>query len=342
VHDLTCVLHLHSLYSDGTGTVPEIARAAAGGGIDVVLLTDHDTLEARRRGEEGWHGNVLVLVGEEISPRGRDHYLAFGLDRHVRHRGRSADEICRAVRERGGFGFAAHPFSSGSRHFRRFRGMPFGALDSEALHGVEVWSIVTDTVERLPSVAAALRFAAAPRTVVDHPPQENLAEWDRLCRARRTVAVGGIDAHQFGRRLGPLVVRPMGYKRSFALLHTHVLCREPMTGEVERDRDGVFEALREGRCYLAVDWIAPARGFDFFAERDGETLPMGAEARAGGWTVRARLPLEADLRLVRDGDPILEARAAELEQDAPSPGVYRLEAQREGRTWIVSNPVYLR
>ena len=53
MHDLACVVHLHSLYSDGTGTVPEIARAARASGVDVVLLTDHDTLEARRRGEEG-------------------------------------------------------------------------------------------------------------------------------------------------------------------------------------------------------------------------------------------------------------------------------------------------
>src|SRR5215210_1104399 len=80
MHDLACVVHLHSLYSDGTGTVPEIARAAGVAGADVVLLTDHDTLEARRRDEEGWHDGVLVLVGEEVSPPGRNHYLAFGIE----------------------------------------------------------------------------------------------------------------------------------------------------------------------------------------------------------------------------------------------------------------------
>ena len=74
MHDLSCVIHLHSLFSDGTGTVEEIARAAEG--IDVVLLTDHDTMEAR----PGWYGDVLVLVGEEVSPGRGNHYLAFGLD----------------------------------------------------------------------------------------------------------------------------------------------------------------------------------------------------------------------------------------------------------------------
>ena len=76
--DLAGVIHLHSLYSDGTGTVQEIARAGEANGLDFVLLTDHDTLEARDRGEEGWHGKVLLLVGEEVSPKGQDHFLAFG------------------------------------------------------------------------------------------------------------------------------------------------------------------------------------------------------------------------------------------------------------------------
>jgi len=342
MHDLTCVLHLHSRYSDGTGTVSEIARAAAATGVDVVLLTDHDTLEARHRGEEGWHGNVLVLVGEEVSPRRRNHLLVFGLDRHVRRRGRSAEQICRVVKDSGGLGFAAHPFSRGSRRFRRAHATPFEALDSEALHGVELWSILTDTAERLESVPAALRFLAAPRRVVEDPPQRNLAEWDRLCRARRVVAVGGVDAHQFGRRIGPFVVRLMGYRRSFALLHTHVLCEEPMTGELAHDRRQVYGALREGRCYLAVDWVAPARGFEFLAERSGEVVAMGGEARAGDWTLRARLPLEAELRLVRDGELAQAGCGSELDQHVNEPGVYRVEAHRDGRSWILSNPIYLR
>ena len=118
MHDLACVVHLHSLYSDGTGTVPEIARAARRAKADVVLLTDHDTLEAKRRGEEGWHDDVLVLVGQEVSPRGRNHYLAFGLDHEIDHEGLDAAGICRAVRDAGGFGFAAHPFSHGSSRFK--------------------------------------------------------------------------------------------------------------------------------------------------------------------------------------------------------------------------------
>jgi hypothetical protein len=345
MHDLACVVHLHSTYSDGTGTVPEIARAARRAGADVVLLTDHDTLEAKDRGEEGWYGEVLLLVGTEVSPRRRNHYLAFGIDLVVDHEGLDAAGICRAVAGAGGFGFAAHPFSRGSERFRdRAPGMPFDSLECEALHGVELWSFVNDTGEAAGSIADMVRFVATPGRVLDHPPEHNLRTWDALCRTRRVVAIGGLDAHQFGKRIGPFVpIRVMAYRRSFRFIRTHVLCEEAPRHELEHDREQVYAALREGRCYIAVDSVAPAKGFAF----EADDLPMGAEGRAGSRrTLRARVPLPARLRLLRDGVEIAGAEGEALAHEVEEPGVYRVEAYRTAkgreRTWILSNPIYLR
>ena len=90
------MIHCHSTYSDGTGTVPEIAAAARAAGLDYLLLTDHDTLAAAELGEEGWHGSVLLLVGFEVSPRAQNHYLAFGLERPIDHRDLSPRRSSRA------------------------------------------------------------------------------------------------------------------------------------------------------------------------------------------------------------------------------------------------------
>ena len=331
-YDLACVVHLHSTYSDGTGTVPEIARAAAASGVDVVLLTDHDTLAAKRRGEEGMHEGVLVLVGEEVSPRGGNHYLAFGLDEPIRWRGKSTAEICDEVRAAGGFGFAAHPFSRGSERFkRRAKGMPFDPL--ECADGIELWSWVTDTAERLPSLRAAARFVTVPHRVVDHPPPENLAAWDRMCAERRVPAIGGLDAHQFGKRIaGRVPLRLMSYKRSFRHLRTHVVCDEV-------SEQAVYGALREGRSYLAMDSLAPARGFEFFAEGPSGRVEMGAEAAAGPYELHVSTPHPATVRLLRNGREFAGRSVSE-------PGVYRVEARLDAhgaeRTWILSNPIYLR
>jgi hypothetical protein len=342
VHDLACVAHIHSTHSDGTGTVREIARAAARARADVVLLTDHDTLAARKLGEEGWYGDVLLLAGEEVSPLGRDHYLAFGIDEHIRHRGLDACAIARAVRDAGGFGFAAHPFSEGSVRFRR-PGMPFGGLDCDALHGIELWSFANDTGERIGGFPSLFRFLAMPGSVLDHPPERNMRGWDELCRKRRVVALGGLDAHQFGKRIGPIVpVRVMAYRRSFRYIRTHVLCEGTPARELERDRELVFDALRAGRCYIAVDSLAPAYGFRF----EASDLPMGAEAPAGRRALHVRTPLAARLRLLRDGHEIASGDGTTLDAEVEEPGVYRAEALRQARgrerTWIISNPIYLR
>jgi hypothetical protein len=101
----------------------------------------------------------------------------------------------------------------------------------------------------------------------------------------------------------------------------------------------IYDALREGCCYIAVDALAPARGFSFWAS-DGTV--MGAEAAFAEQTLHVQLPRPASLRVIRDGAVV----GAEGTWKADRPGVYRVEARlpyrgRE-RTWILSNPIYLR
>jgi hypothetical protein len=73
---------------------------------------------------------------------------------------------------------------------------------------------------------------------------------------------------------------------------------------------------------------------------------MGGEAPAGPRTLRAQVPRDASLRLLRDGAEIAAVEGRVLEQRVEEPGVYRVEAlrRRHGRerTWIMSNPIYLR
>jgi len=333
LHDLACVVHLHSTFSDGTGTVPEIVRAARRTAADVVLLTDHNTLAARDSRYEGWHDGVLLLVGEEVTPRRENHYLAFGVDRAVDWGDGSPAAICAAVTAAGGFGFAAHPWSQGSPLFERATPMPWRDIDCDGLTGVELWSFINDVGPEVRSARDALRLIARPDRFLTDPPAENLRDWDRLNAAgRRVVGIGGLDSHQVGKRLfNRWVIRPIGYHRTFRLLRTHVLCEEAPTGEVGHDREQVYAALRDGRCYIAADAHAPARGFAFW--RDGATI-------------HARAPRRAELRVIRNGAVVHAVDGEELGYEPGEPGAYRVEAHLvvEGRrrTWILSNPIVVR
>ncbi len=68
-------LHVHSNASDGTDTPAEVMRRAARAGLDVVALTDHDTVaghaEARRavKGDREVGGALTLVPGMELSCR---------------------------------------------------------------------------------------------------------------------------------------------------------------------------------------------------------------------------------------------------------------------------------
>lgn len=351
LYERACALHLHSTYSDGTATVPELIDSALAAEIDVLLLTDHDTLGAKRDGWEGYHGEGRLLFGVGAEVTARDgHYLAFGIDDPIAHEGIPVAEIPELVASAGGIGFAAHPFSEGALMTpkRSKRGSAHGwrAIDHPGLAGIELWSLTTDAAEAWANPWQAIRYLRSPEDFLDGPPQRHLDGWDKLCETRRVAAIGGLDAHQNGFRLRGRVVSPMGNARYFRQLSTYALCRRAPTGDPSADLGDVYEALAEGRCYLAVDDFASGRGFRFWGEAGDGLAEMGEERHAGRWTFRAELPEKAHVILRRNGEAIAEVRADRLAESVNQPGVYRLEASlvRRGRErpWIYSNPIYLR
>jgi hypothetical protein len=348
--DVSCVVHVHSTYSDGTATVPELLDAARAARADAVLLTDHDTLGARRDGWEGMHEGVLLLVGTEVSPK-QGHYLAFGVAAEIRHVGRTAGEIAAAVRAAGGVGFAAHPFSEGGRllvpALARRIVLPHGwpALgDPDGYDGLELWSLTTDAAEAWRTPADAWRWLRDPEAAVAQgPPSRHLRRWDELSARRRVPAIGGLDGHAPGIRVRGRVRSPVSHARTFSLLRTHLICERPLSGALEADRAAVLDALRAGAAWVSCPSVAPAEGARLWAERgDGTTIAMGGEGPAGPGVLRLRLPQAAHATVVRDGIPVHEADGARVDLDIERPGAYRVEARIRGRMWLISNPVHLR
>ena len=350
LHDVSCVLHVHSTYSDGTASVGELLDAARESAVDALLLTDHDTLAARSAGWEGHHDGVLLLVGLEVSPK-RGHYLAFGVEHEIPHEGRSALEIAAAVRAAGGVGIAAHPFSRGGHMFvpslarRIVLPHDWPALEEEGgMDGIELWSLLTDAAEAWRTPAEAVRWLREPETAVAQgPPAHHLEVWDRLSTHRRVPAIGGLDDHQRGIRVRGTVRSPVPPRLTFGLLRTHLLCARPLSDDFEADRSSILGALRAGAAWLHCPFVAPAEGARLWAERaDGATVAMGAETAAGQAILRARLPAPGDVKLLRDGRQIHETHSAKLDLAIADPGAYRVEVRIDGRLWLLSNPVHLR
>jgi predicted metal-dependent phosphoesterase TrpH len=104
-------LHIHTTFSDGWPGPVEVVRRGRRLGLDVIAVTDHDTIEgalwaadyASRLGTE-----PQVIVGEEVSTR-HGHVVGLFLEKRIRP-GLSAAATVAAIHEQGGIAFAAHPF----------------------------------------------------------------------------------------------------------------------------------------------------------------------------------------------------------------------------------------
>ena len=62
-------LHVHSNASDGTDPPAEVMRRAALAGLDVVALTDHDTVAGHAQARQALPGALILMPGMELSGR---------------------------------------------------------------------------------------------------------------------------------------------------------------------------------------------------------------------------------------------------------------------------------
>lgn len=62
-------LHAHSTASDGTDTPAELVRNAAAAGLDVVALTDHDTVGGYAEAVAHVPAGLTLVTGAELSCR---------------------------------------------------------------------------------------------------------------------------------------------------------------------------------------------------------------------------------------------------------------------------------
>ena len=378
-YDSAGALHIHSTYSDGAGTVADIARAANAAGLDFVVLCDHSNLDAHGNGEDGWRGRTLMLVGTEVTTD-TGHLLALDVPLSFLPASDRADEAQQAIQDGGGFGFIALPCDL-KDHWRDFGARRAGI-------GLEVFNLssIARAKISLPGfVLAWLRYKGdRPQRAfhwVSARPSRELRLWDDLTATpspgggpTTVTGIGSLDAHGVMKVAGRAYPLPT-YEELFRTLRTHVITPRPLSGgdlpagglaEATRaDQALVHEALAAGHCFIAYDNYGDTTGFRFecLPNRsedppalmgDSVTLPArnAGSRRSAGVRLTAHAPRSRTLlRLYRNGRPVAAARGGRLDFRATEPGAYRVEVylyrHRLGRLclgakpWIFSNPIYL-
>lgn len=111
-------VHMHTNYSDGTGSVEEVlAFAQEHTSLDVIAITDHDTIEGALHARDlaaKRDYRFEVIIGEEISTR-EGHLLALFLREPIAP-DQSIERSIELVHAQGGLAVVAHPFNRVFRH----------------------------------------------------------------------------------------------------------------------------------------------------------------------------------------------------------------------------------
>ena len=141
-HTANCDLHCHSIASDGLLAPADLVRRAAGNGVEVLALTDHDELcglaEAREQAEAlglrfidgvevsvSWGGITIHVVGLNIDPHNPQ--LQQGLQSIRQGRAERAKKMAQDLERvgipgslEGAYAYVENPNLIGRTHFARF------------------------------------------------------------------------------------------------------------------------------------------------------------------------------------------------------------------------------
>jgi hypothetical protein len=346
-------LHMHTTYSDGSGSHEDIAKTACLAGLDVVIVTDHNVLVT---GKEGYYTfgdkKVLLLVGEEIHDQGRfpqkNHLLAFGTNLELATFAPNLQLLIDKVRLSGGSSFIAHPLDPALPAFGE-DDISWEDWSVKGFTGIELWNGFSEFKTVVHGYGSAIFYALFPEFMAHAPLPETLKKWDDLLDSgRHVVAVGGSDAHALHKSLGPIRRVVFPYQFHFRAINNHLLLTNPLRGDLAFDRDAVLSALASGSCFIGYDLPSPTKGFRFSANNRSGNASMGDEIFVeDGVTLQIKLPETAWLRLLCDGNVVREwEKTTNGALTTTQPGVYRVEVYinylGKSRGWIFSNPIYIR
>jgi hypothetical protein len=333
-------LHIHSSYSDGSGSIEKIAFAAKKAGLDFIIITDHNNLKGLKEGKEGWYDGVAVTFGEEISPDDGDHYLAFNIKDKVSHN-MKPEEFIAEVKKQGGFGFIAHPDENPKRK-NSYKPLRWSNWDIKGFDGLEIWNHLSDWVD-VYSPATVVRDYFLRDRVVKGPSADVLQWWDRLNNENKEIvpAIGGVDAHALKFRYYGLDFIVFPYEYTFKTVTNHIMLESELSKSFEEAKRQIHEALKSGKNFIANRvWNKKELTTPFWIEDNNQKVFPGSTA---GFAKEAKafikLPQKGLIKIIRNGKLIYENKAQEAEFEIKESGKYRVEVYYKNSPWIFTNPV---
>ncbi len=190
----------------------------------------------------------------------------------------------------------------------------------------------------------------------NEPTQETVL-WDQLNEQRPTWGFSGSDASARAVPLPGALIKFPSYQKNFEITTNHVLLSSELTGQYQKDRDKIFQAMRNGQFYTSLDLLADPKGFSAYVVDKDDIKPMGSLLK-----LKKNLILHVNLGkqpkyffeiiIIKDGERVFTSNSIELNYEIKTKGNYRIQVRvsptfpfPEGKrwiTWIYSNPFFIK
>ena len=318
---------MHTEFShDCKAPLDLVIETAERAGLDFVIVTDHNNMKAAKAYQAMKKPpHPLLIFGDEISTWYDGHLVVLGIDKEPPDIG-DTQEIVNIVHQKGGYAIPAHPFS---------KRKPWTNWKIENFDGLELFCFS--------DIFYSEGFKLLPKIIFSPPkaflksvlktPTAALRFWDeRLRSGRRLTAFASADAH--------LKFRWQNFYVENLLLYFQAVTTYVLADELKEEK--IVEALGHGKSFIAFEAWGVAQDFSFSAsaanKNHGPGDSLGAESPI---LFTIKVPAEADIRLIHNGEIIAQNTGTVLEYKNQATGYYRVEAYREGELWIASNPIYV-
>ena len=115
---------------------------------------------------------------------------------------------------------------------------------------------------------------------------------------------------------------------------------EPLSTDFATARRQVYDAIRDCRAFGAhIRWGDPV-DFQFTGRSGAECVVAGGQlSSVKDAKLEVQLPSRAVMRMIGNGKKLFESTGDSCEFSPTEPGIYRVEAWKQGRCWIFSNHI---
>lgn len=372
-YDYRGVINVHTRDSIGSGTITQVVQAAQNAKLDFLVLTDLNHFESSV--EDFYANNLLFLVGKKYSyldsrliyysvsdalagvNNNEENTVSANLGSNLGEAQLQLSDILakKAQDNRHSLTILAHPYKTGfdwsgeiaegmdGLEILNVKSMAFRAWEISKLS--VLWSLIVYPFQ--PNLAFIRLFSE---------PSEEINKWDTVGQSRRFFAFAGAEASARAVPWSNYLLRFPSYQKSFELFTNHVLLTSELTGQLQNDRQKIFQALKQGNFYTSFDLIGNPKGFYAEVDAGAKTYTLGSHiVRTPEMKLKVKLPQRIqdfyEIVIYHNGVREETFNKPEVEYLITQPGTYRVQVRtsfyfpmpdaKKWITWIYTNPFFI-